>query len=164
MRLALIVFAAVLAVAAPAAAQDERPAVAAVLDQLHAAAAGAEGEAYFELFTPDATYIGTDVGERWTLAQFKAYAMPYFDKGRGWSYSARSRAVTIAPIDCRCVAWFEEVLDSASYGTARGSGVLRLTSEGWKIEQYVLSFPVPNDVADDVIATIKAHEAKAASK
>ena len=63
--------------------------------------------------------------------------------------------VTIAPITCRCLAWFDERLDNASYGETRGSGVLRLTEDGWKIEQYVLSFAVPNDAARDVVAVIR---------
>jgi hypothetical protein len=33
--------------------------------------------------------------------------------------------------------------------------VLRLTADGWKIEQYVLSFTVPNDRADAVVEVIK---------
>jgi hypothetical protein len=57
------------------------------------------------------------------------------------------------------VAVFDEVLDNDSYGTVRGSGVLRLTDDGWKIEQYVLSFTVPNDVARDVVAVIRGGEA-----
>ena len=38
----------------------------------------------------------------------------------------------------------------------RGSGVLRLTEGGWKIEQYVLSFAVPNERARAVVDAIKA--------
>ncbi len=63
--------------------------------------------------------------------------------------------VSIAPIACRCVAWFDERLENASYGEMRGSGVLRLTDDGWKIEQYVLSFAVPNGAARDVVAVIR---------
>ena len=133
--------------------------IGAVLDGLHVAASKADGPAYFASYTPDATFIGTDVTERWTLPQFRAYAEPFFAQGKGWTYVARERHVTLAPIDCRCVAWFDETLDSASYGTARGSGALVKTPQGWKVSQYVLSFPVPNDVADEVMAKIKAFEA-----
>lgn len=128
----------------------------AVLDQLNVASTAADTQAYFALFTPDARFIGTDAGERWSLTEFRAYTEPYFARGQGWTYTPRERVVTIAPIDCRCVAWFDEVLDNASYGVTRGSGVLRLTDGGWKIEQYVLSFTVPNDKADAVVAAIKA--------
>lgn len=129
--------------------------VAAVLDRLNAASTAADGEAYFALFTPDARFIGTDATEHWTLPEFRAYAAPVFARGRGWSYPATERTITIAPIDCRCIAWFEEKLINASYGETRGSGVLRLTDDGWKIEQYVLSFAVPNDRADAVVEVIK---------
>jgi hypothetical protein len=33
--------------------------------------------------------------------------------------------------------------------------VLRLTDDGWKIEQYVLSFAIPNDSAAAVVAVIR---------
>lgn len=132
-----------------------------VLTELHLAASKADGATYFGLYTPDAVFIGTDVTERWSLPAFRAYAEPYFKQGKGWTYSARERHITIAPIECRCVAWFDEVLDSAAYGTARGSGTLVRVGADWKVSQYVLSFPIPNDIADDVVADIKAFEAKA---
>ena len=134
--------------------------IATVLDALHAAAAKADGPAYFALYTPDATYLGTDAAERWSLTEFKGYAMPYFSKGKGWTYVPRERHITIAPVACRCVAWFDELLDSQSYGTSRGTGTLVLTPDGWKVSQYALTFPIPNDLAKDMTATIKAFEAK----
>ena len=140
--------------AAPAPEAEIAP-VNRVLDAMHAAASKADGEAYIATFTPDGRFIGTDATERWSLPEFRAYAMPYFSQGRGWTYRPSARVVTIAPIDCRCVAWFDEVLDNDAYGTTRGSGVLRLTEDGWKIEQYVLSLPVPNDKADAVVALIR---------
>src|SRR5688572_28375711 len=91
----------------PSAAEAE---VAAVLDRLNAASTAADGASYFSLFTPDARFVGTDAGEHWSLAEFRAYAEPHFARGRGWSYPASERTITIAPIGCRCVAWFEEKL------------------------------------------------------
>lgn len=129
--------------------------IGAVLDRLNAASTAADGPAYFGLFTPDARFIGTDATERWSLAEFRAFAEPYFARGRGWTYTPAARVITVAAIDCRCVAWFDETLTNASYGQTRGSGVLRLTEDGWKIEQYVLSFAVPNDRADAVVAVIR---------
>ncbi|WP_292082593.1 MULTISPECIES: nuclear transport factor 2 family protein [unclassified Brevundimonas] len=141
---------------AVAAVEAETASVERTLDAMHAAASKADGEAYFATFTTDGRFIGTDATERWTLPEFRAYAMPYFSQGKGWTYRPVTRTVTIAAIDCRCVAWFDEVLDNDAYGTTRGSGVLRLTDDGWKIEQYVLSFPVPNDKARAVVGVIKA--------
>jgi hypothetical protein len=145
--------------AAPADDQGARAQVAAVLDQLNQASSAADGEAYFALFTPEARFVGTDSTEHWTIPQFRPYADAAFGRGRGWSYPATERTITIAPIDCRCIAWFEEKLTNAGYGETRGSGVMRLTDEGWKIEQYVLSFVVPNDAADEVVETIKVWRA-----
>ncbi len=129
------------------------------LDRLHEAASQANGPVYFALFTPDARFIGTDATERWSLAEFKAYAEPFFARGQGWTYAPRDRVVTFAPVECRCVAAFDEVLDNASYGSVRGSGVLVKTEGGWQIEQYVLSYAIPNDVARTVTALIREHEA-----
>lgn len=146
------------AVLALAAAPSPESDVTEVLDTLHAAAARADGPAYFALFTPDARFIGTDATERWSLAEFRAYAEPYFARGQGWTYTPVERTVTLAPIPCLCVAWFDEVLENDSYGVTRGSGVLRKTRAGWKIEQYVLSFAVPNDRARAVVEAIGVTE------
>ena len=135
--------------------QSTPEAEAATLDRMHVAASTADGTTYFAQFTPDARFIGTDASERWSLTEFRAYAEPYFAQGRGWTYIPRDRVMTLAPLDCRCIVWFDEILDNASYGETRGSGVLRLTAEGWKIEQYVLSIPVPNDKARAVVALIQ---------
>ena len=148
--------AAILALSLQTAPDPAEAQIAAVLDRLNAASTAADGPAYFGLFTPDARFIGTDATERWSLPEFRAYVEPYFGRGQGWTYVPSARVITIAPIDCRCVAWFDEELANATYGQTRGSGVLRLTDGGWKIEQYVLSFAVPNDRADAVVATIKA--------
>lgn len=144
---------------APGEAADtpEELAAAAVLDALHEAASKADGVTYFDLFTPDATYIGTDVTEHWSIAEFRAYAEPYFNRGRGWTYTPRSRSLTLAPLDCRCVVWFDEALDSQSYGTSRGTGVLVRGDDGkWRIALYALTFPIPNALARDMTARIRA--------
>ena len=147
----------VLAEPAPRSA-DER-AIDALLDNFNAAAARADGAAYFASFTPNAVFVGTDASERWTLDQFRAFAEPYFAQGKGWTYTPASRTITFADLPCHCVAWFEENLDSASYGTTRGTGMVVKGEGGWKIGQYVLTIPIPNDIARDVVAEIKAYEA-----
>lgn len=153
MSLLLVALGALTLQSAPDPAEAE---IAAVLDRLNVASTAADGPAYFGLFTPGARFIGTDASEHWTLDEFRAFATPYFARGQGWSYPATARTITVAPIDCRCIAWFEEKLINDSYGQTRGSGVLRLTDDGWKIEQYVLSFAVPNDKAGAVVAVIAA--------
>lgn len=129
------------------------------LDALHAAAAAADGERYFALFAPDAVFIGTDATERWTLEQFRGYALPLFARGTGWVYRPRERHITLASLPCACIAWFDELLDSQSYGTSRGTGVLvRDDSGAWKIAQYALTFPIPNDMAEELTGRIRAYE------
>ena len=139
----------------PSPSVAEQAAINSVLDGLHQAASTADGEAYFGSFTADARFIGTDASERWSLEAFRDYATPYFSRGQGWTYHPSDRVITVADIPCRCVAWFDEQLDNDSYGRTRGSGVLRLTADGWKIEQYVLSFAIPNDRARDVVKLIQ---------
>lgn len=148
-----------LALAVQTAPDPAKAQVAAVLDQLNVASAAADADAYFALYTPDARFVGTDAGEHWTIAELREYATPHFNLGNGWSYPATSRVITIAPIECRCIAWFEEQLTNDSYGRTRGSGVMRLTADGWKIEQYVLSLAIPNDLASPIARIIKTYEA-----
>jgi hypothetical protein len=148
-----------MALAVQAAPATPEAQVAAVLDQLNVASSAGDGAAYFALYTPDARFVGTDASEHWTIDELRAYAGPYFAQGRGWSYPATERTITIAPIECRCIAWFEEQLTNESYGRTRGSGVMRLTEDGWKIEQYVLSLAIPNDLASPIARIIKAYEA-----
>jgi ketosteroid isomerase-like protein len=133
-----------------------------VLNDWHAAAAAADFDRYFGHMTDGAVFIGTDDTERWTVAEFKAYAKPYFDQGKGWTYLPIERHVTFNASGE--IAWFDEKLDNSKYGRCRGSGVLVPVDGTWKIEQYVLSFPVPNDLAGDVVAIIKDHQKKTQSK
>jgi hypothetical protein len=118
-----------------------------VIDAWHAAAAAADEEKYFSYFTPGAVFLGTDATERWTRDEFRKWAHPYFAKGKAWSFKSVSRWITFAPD--RTVAWFDEALDTPNMGPCRGSGVLVATSSGWKIAQYNLSVPIPNDLVDD---------------
>lgn len=128
-------------------------AIEATLDDLHAAASEADGARYFAHFAPDAFFIGTDAGERWTVAEFKAYAAPHFAKGQGWTYAPVERHVHLAA-DGR-TAWFYERLTHAKYGETRGSGVLVMREGRWRVAQYVLSFAVPNARAGAVVEAIK---------
>jgi hypothetical protein len=58
------------------------------------------------------------------------------------------------------VAWFDEALENEKYGTCRGTGVLRRIDGQWRIAQYHLTVPVPNDLLERVVKMIKADEAK----
>lgn len=143
---------------APLPATDPRDDVARTLDDLHDAASSADGARYFSLFTPDAVFLGTDASERWTIEQFRAYAKPHFDKGRGWTYIPRpdERHIEIHAD----TAWFDEALDNAKYGLCRGTGVLIRQGGRWKIAQYNLTVPIPNDLLPDVAQMIRQREKK----
>ena len=125
----------------------------AVLDSLHQAASEADGETYFGLFTEDAIFIGTDASERWSIAEFRAFADPYFSQGRGWTYEVLSRNLSIAAGGA--TAWFDEMLHNESYGKCRGTGVLVLEGGRWRIVQYHLTIPIPNDLARQITDMIK---------
>jgi ketosteroid isomerase-like protein len=131
----------------------ETAAVSAILDAFHAAAAKADEAAYFGLLAPNAVFIGTDATERWDKETFRGFVHPYFAKGQGWTYTPRDRHVDFSQ-DGR-VAWFDELLDSAKYGECRGTGVLEKGEGGWKITQYHLTIPMPNDLAEDFVARIR---------
>lgn len=142
-----------LAVACASAPPADSWGVGAALDAFHDAASRADGAAYFALLAPDAVFIGTDPAERWTVAEFRAFAEPYFSQGRGWTYVPRDRHVALAA-DGE-VAWFDEMLDNASYGVCRGTGVLVHDGSSWRIAQYHLTIPVPNELSKDVVRMIR---------
>jgi len=113
-----------------------------VLDAWHEAAARADEEAYFAAFAPGGVFLGTDAKERWTVPEFRAYAHPHFAKGKAWTMRATRREITFVGD----AAWFDEDLDTARLGPARGTGVLvKAEDGGWKIAQYNLSIPIPNE-------------------
>lgn len=136
------------------AAEPGVAAINAVLDGFHHAAAAARFDAYFDAFAPDGVFIGTDATERWTVAEFKAYARPHFDAGHGWTYTPTERHVNVAADGAH--ASFDERLTNTSLGLCRGTGVLRRVGDAWKIEQYVLTIPIPNALADQVVAQIRS--------
>ncbi|WP_394129009.1 nuclear transport factor 2 family protein [Shewanella maritima] len=118
-----------------------------LLNQLHEAAATANWQTYFDLYHPKAVFIGTDASERWSMIQFQQYA----EKTSGWSYDLQSRE--LIKVDGTIV--FDEQLYSASYGVSRGTGALVKTEAGWKVLQYHLSFPIPNEQAKRITTLIK---------
>lgn len=138
-----------------AGAEPSRAPIDRVLDDWHAAAAAADEEGYFALFAPDAVFLGTDATERWTREEFRAYAHARFETGTGWTYTGRDRHVAFS--SAGDVAWVDERLDNANYGELRGTGVLVRIDGEWKIAHYNMVFPIPNEIAKDVVVRIKEH-------
>lgn len=126
--------------------QTDDAAIHSQLDRLHQMASQADFDAYFALYSPDAVFIGTDAGERWTIDKFKAYAEPHFSAGRGWTYRTIERHI----MGEGTVRWFDELLWNEKLGPCRGSGVIVKAENEWLVSHYVLSLAVPNQIAGEV--------------
>lgn len=140
----------------PAERDAARLAVEQALNDFHDAAAKADKPRYLGHFAPNAVFIGTDPGERWTLEPFAAYVSKYFDAGAGWAYTPVSRNVDVS--DDGNTAWFDERVDNAKYGACRGTGVLVKSRGQWRIAQYNLSVPVPNDLMLRLVEMIRGQD------
>ena len=120
--------------------QNDKELINKVLDDLHHYASEADGVKYFSLFDSDAVFFGTDATERWSINEFKDYALKRFENGTGWTYYPINRNI---------------YLNNDKYGVFRGTGVLIKTNEGWKISQYNLLLPIPNNLLIDYSKEIK---------
>ena len=117
-----------------------------LLNGLHQDAHEGNYETYFERYTSDAVFLGTDKTERWTIQEFKEYAKPAFADGHGWTYEVVERNWEGSG-DTR---WFDEMLFNEKYGHCRGTGVVELINGEWKIAHYSLTLLIPNDIAAEV--------------
>ena len=127
-------------------ADNQRAAIDALIDGLHQDAHEGNFQTYFDRYTPDAVFLGTDKSERWTIDQFKVYAEPAFEDGHGWTYSVKERNWEGEGT----ARWFDEVLLNEKLGHCRGTGVVELIDGEWKIAHYALTMLVPNDIAAEV--------------
>ncbi len=138
---------------APAAAMtDDMTKASTTLDRFHAAAAAADESAYFSLFAEGGVFLGTDGKERWTVPEFRVYAHPRFAAGKAWAFRSTRRDLSVRGD----IAWFDEDLATPNLGPARGSGALLRDPQGaWKVVQYNLSIPIPNERFADVKKVIE---------
>jgi hypothetical protein len=127
-------------------ADNQRAAIDALIDGLHQDAHEGNFHTYFDRYTPDAVFLGTDKSERWTIDQFKVYAEPAFEDGHGWTYSVKERNWEGEG----STRWFDEVLLNEKLGHCRGTGVVELIDGEWKIAHYALTMLVPNEIAAEV--------------
>ena len=134
--------------------EEEDETVEEMLDAYHLAASRADADAYFGYFARDSYFIGTDATERWTVEEFRRYAMPFMSKGQGWTYRPTKRFVTYLNDD-KQVAWFDEILENDRFGLTRSSGVVLRENNRWKLAQYHLTVPIPNGLMDKVVAIIR---------
>ena len=119
-----------------------------MLDGWHLDVAEANFEPYFNKMTSTGIFVGNDAEENWTIAGFKEFCKPYFDKGKAWDFKALERNVYVD--EKGGIAWFDELLDTWM-GVCRGSGVVKKVENSWKIEHYVLSLTIPNDNLQEVV-------------
>lgn len=125
-----------------------------VLDEWHLSAAKTDFAAYFSMMHDYSVYIGTDATERWDKKSFMAYAKPYFDRGKAWTFKSIQRFVNFSA-DGK-TAWVDELLDT-QMKICRGSAILVLENEKWLIKHYVLSMTIPNDLVSTIVP-LKASE------
>ena len=134
-------------------ADEQRASTDELLDGLHQDAHEGNFDSYFDRYSSDAIFLGTDKTERWTLEEFKDYARPAFDDGHGWTYSVVERNWE-GDSDIR---WFDEILFNEKLGHCRGTGVVQLINNEWKIAHYALTMLIPNQIAAEVgMQTMKA--------
>ena len=119
-----------------------------MLDSFNRAAAKADFNEYFSFYTEDAVFTGTDATERWDKKEYMNWAKPFFDKKTTWDFTAMERHIYFDKTGT--LAWFDELLNT-QMKICRGSGVLVKQGDEWKVQQYILSTMVPNDVLDSVI-------------
>jgi hypothetical protein len=113
-----------------------------LLNDWHKAAADANLEKYFGLMTENATYIGTDPSERWTRQEFHNFCEPYFEKETTWNFKAFDRKIYTS--EDKKTIWFDELLNTWM-GVCRGSGVLVIENNEYKISHYHLSVTIKNE-------------------
>ncbi|MFT5199799.1 MAG: hypothetical protein ACI87O_002473 [Planctomycetota bacterium] len=124
-----------------------------VMDDWHKAAADVDADRYLGYLAAESVFLGTDPSERWDKGQFSAYVEHYFmDLKRGWTYQPSQRQVTFSTDES--IAWFDERLENAGYGVLRGSGVLNLQPEGWRIVHYSMTFAVPNAKVEEMVTLL----------
>lgn len=129
-------------------AAKEKTEISNMLDSFNRAAANANYQAYFNFYTDDAVFTGTDPTERWNKNEYMVWAKPFFDKGKAWNFTSLNRHIYFNKDGN--FAWFDELLNT-QMKICRGSGVLVKNDNNWKIEQYILSTTVPNNLLDSVI-------------
>ncbi len=125
------------------------------INNWHQSAAVSDADGFFGCMTKDAVYIGTEAGERWQRDELKEWSKEYFAKESAWNFKPITREIYFS--DNEDYAWFEERMET-QMGICHGSGVLKLTSDGWKIKHYHLSVTVPNDKIGDFLELVNPKE------
>lgn len=136
-----------------------------LLDRLHKAAAESNLEDYFACFDKNGRFIGTDASENWSASEFMVYASPHFKSKNGWEYRPLKDSRKLSYINAgqvvNSVCLFDELLESVSFRIiCRGTGALVFNEEreSWLLLSYHLSFPIPNEIAEETCKRISAYQ------
>ena len=132
---------------------SEHPQIDEVLDEFHAAAGSADEDRYFATLSESMVFLGTAPGERWEGDAWRNFVHSYFSKGKGWTYMPSERTVVLS--DDANIAWFDEEVANEHFGACRGTGVLRQEQGNWRVVQYNLTIPVPDELAVELVAKIR---------
>ncbi len=130
-------------------------AVRAMLDDFHAAKSEPDADRYFAHIAEDAVFFGTAPDERWSKAQLEELLRGSMESGYGPPSRAFARHVRVAP--CGEVAWFDERLERPKLGVLRATGVALKQEGTWRVAQYHLTYPVPNEAIFDVVKLSRPH-------
>lgn len=122
-----------------------------LLNNWHHAAAVADEDVFFGSMAEDCIYLGTDGTERWTRDEMQEWGKEIFKRDTAWAFTPHDRNIYFTTDGN--YAWFEEKLDTWM-GECRGSGVLELTEDGWKLVHYNLAVVVPNEKIREYIEII----------
>ena len=125
---------------------DDKHHINELLDGLHHDAHKGNFDSYFDRYSSDAVFLGTDKTERWTIEEFKNYAKTAFADGHGWTYKVIERNWE----GDGDIQWFDEILFNEKLGHCRGTGVVELINGDWKIAHYALTMLIPNSIAAEV--------------
>ena len=145
-----------------------------LLDFWHLSASKSNFQDYFGCFHIQATFLGTDASENWTVIEFMKYAKPHFMAGSAWTYVpiSGSRKLVFVPSTSSAIesksdfsysqiCTFDELLTSESFNiTCRGSGsaIFDVSNNCWFILSYHLTFPIPNDISKPLCKLIDSFQ------
>jgi hypothetical protein len=118
------------------------------LDTLQRAGAEADPTAFLALLSTDAVFLGVDGKSRLEGQSLRSFVSEQFSRGAGWGYRSHQREIRLSADGG--VAWFDESLEHDQLGRGWGSGVLIKTDAGWRIAQYSLTVPAPDDMTTSV--------------
>lgn len=128
--------------------EETKKNIATAINAWHLAASEANFNSYFGLMTNDAVFIGTDATENWNRKDFETFAKPYFDRGKAWHFVSLEKNIYLSKD--QQTAWFDELLET-SFQICRGSGVMIKENQQWKMQHYVLSMTIPNEISDTIV-------------